>query len=323
MMKAAAINKYGTIDEIEIQEIPIPELRANDLLIEVHATSINPVDIAIRKGWLAGRFPNTFPLVLGWDVSGIVIATGHLVTNFKVGDEVYSYSDLSRNGATAEYIAVDENLVARKPKNLSFQEAASVPLVGICSWRALINLGNIQRGQRVLILGGSGGVGSFAIQLAKFMGAYVVCTTSTKNVPFVKRLGSDEVVDYTITGMENLNLQYDLVFDTVGREALDKTYHLVKANGKIVTISSFIDDEVLKIARDNHFYVISLTSEPSGEILSEITNLLENMAIKPQVEKVIALDEIQMGHELIESKHSRGKIVLQVKEDSNVRLQKE
>lgn len=311
-MKAVVIEKYGTIEELNIQQLPKPIPGPKDVVIKVRAAAVNPVDIAIRNGWLKGRISYNFPLVIGWDVAGVITEVGRNVTKFQVGDEVYSYPDLSRNGTYGEFVAVEDTFVARKPKNILFTEASSLPLVGICAYRALIDAGNIQNGDRVLILGGSGGVGSFAVQLAKSSGAHVTATTSTKNLEFVKDLGADEVLDYTNTNWGTIEGQFDLVFDTVGPDALTPVFDTVKKNGKIVSVATFFKEEDIKRAKEKEISVQFLISEPSGEILSEITNLIEKRAIKPVVGKIFSLEDVKQAHQLSESKHAQGKIVLQI-----------
>lgn len=311
MMKAVVIHKYGSVDEMNVMNIPKPKVGDYDVLIEVHAAAVNPVDIAIRNGWLQDRYSYHFPLVLGWDVSGIVREIGKMVTKFKVGDEVYSSPALARNGTYAEFVAVEEQLVALKPNNISFQVAASIPLVGITAYRALIEIGKLKEGQRVLILGGSGGVGSFAVQLAKSVGASVIATTSGKNIEFVKSLGADTVIDYTIT--DNFEDEFDVIFDTVGGKSVKQSLYHVKPGGKLISITTFFSKEDIKYAKEKGFSIELFFSEPSGDILTYITSFVEQEKIKPVVSSVYTLDEVQKAHELSESRHARGKIILQVK----------
>jgi NADPH:quinone reductase-like Zn-dependent oxidoreductase len=313
MMKAVAIGKYGSHEELKLIQLPIPELGARDVLIEVHAAAVNPVDIAIRNGWLQGRFNYDFPFVPGWDVSGIIKAIGTDVTRFSIGDEVYGYPDLARDGTYAEFVAADEQLVDLKPKHLSFEEAASLPLVGTCAFRAIVYAGEIQEGQRVLILGGSGGVGTIAVQLAKSLGAYVVASTSTKNVDFVKNLGCDEVIDYTSSHLADFGGDFDFVLDTVGGHHFEQSFNLVKKGGKIISVTTGITEEDKKRAEEMGISAHFLISEPSGEIISEISRLAEQGKIRPVINCVFRLDEVQTAHLLSESRRTRGKIVLKVK----------
>ncbi|MDZ5470451.1 NADP-dependent oxidoreductase [Bacillus sp. 31A1R] len=313
MMKAITINRYGPLSEMHVHKLPIPDVGENDVLIEVHAAAVNPVDIAIRNGWLQQRIPHQFPLVLGWDVAGVVKAVGSSVSSLQVGDEVYSYPDLARNGTYADYIAVNHRFVSHKPKNITFEEAASIPLVGTCAFRSLVEVGNIQEGQRVLILGGSGGVGSFAIQLAKSYGTHVVTTTSTKNIEFVKQLGADEVIDYTNTELSSYGGLFDIVFDAADRKPFEQSFDLVKKGGKIISVATFPNEEDLRRAAEKEISVQFLISNPSTDILPKISSLIESNKIKPVIGSVFSMDEAQKAHELSETNHARGKIVLKMK----------
>ena len=219
-MKAIGLMQYGDKSVLQEIEMQTPLLGDTDVLIEVYAAGINPVDWKIREGLLQDVISYDFPLVLGWDVAGVVAAIGPNVTACKVGDEVYSRPDIERNGAYAEYVAVDEKYVAKKPRNLSFEEAASIPLVGLTSWQSLVKFANVQKGNKVLIHAGSGGIGTFAIQLAKSFGAHVATTTSTKNMQFVKDLGADTVVDYKTEDFSSLLHNYNIVFDVLGGDVL-------------------------------------------------------------------------------------------------------
>ncbi|MBM7661319.1 NADPH:quinone reductase-like Zn-dependent oxidoreductase [Bacillus mesophilus] len=312
-MKAIAIEKYGSSQALSVHQLPLHELGPKEIRIEVYAASVNPVDLAIRNGWLQGRITYSFPLVLGWDVAGVVSEIGSEVTHFKVGDQVYSYPDLSKDGAYAEYITVHEALVSLKPRNISFLEAASLPLVGVCAYRSLLLAGNLKKGENVLILGGSGGVGSFAVQLAKSVGAHVTATTSTKNVEFVKNLGADVVIDYTTSDLSSFSNSFDLVFDTVDRPSFDELYDMVKENGRIVSVANFVTQADKERAAIKNIAIQFLISDPSAEILNEITILIENERIRPVIGAVFELDDAKKAHELSETKHARGKIVLEVK----------
>ncbi|MFZ2197857.1 MAG: NADP-dependent oxidoreductase, partial [Thermodesulfovibrionales bacterium] len=213
-MKAVVIEKYGGADVLEIKDIPLPVVEDQDLLIEVHAASVNPVDWKIREGYFKEMIPYKFPLVLGWDVAGVVKETGASTTLFKAGDRVFSRTDIARNGTYAEYVAVDEGLVALLPDNLSFREAAAVPLACQTAWQALIEMAHVKQGDKVLIHAASGGVGTFAVQIAKYRGAYVTATCGTANTRLVKSLGADEVIDYTATDFSEVLHDFDIVLDT-------------------------------------------------------------------------------------------------------------
>ncbi|WP_078549662.1 NADP-dependent oxidoreductase [Litchfieldia alkalitelluris] len=311
-MKAVAIEQYGSRDQLKLMELAYPTVKPKDVLIEVHAAAVNPVDIAIREGYLHRRLNSSFPLILGYDVAGVVKEVGEKVTNFSIGDEVYSYPELTRNGTYADYVSIDESFVARKPRNISFYEAASIPLVGTAAWRGLVERGNVGHGQRVLILGGSGGVGSFAVQLAKSLGAYVVATTSRSNVDFVKKLGADEVLDYT-TDHFSYEQGFDLVFDTVGRNVFEQAFEIIKADGKLITIATFPTEKDHIKAQKKGIHLEFFISDPSGEVVKKITTLIENKKVKPITGEIFSIDEIVKAHELSETNHARGKIVISIK----------
>ena len=216
-MKAFIVDRYGSNDGVRVGEMPDPELRDDDVLVQIHAASVNPLDFKIRDGELKRILPYRLPFILGNDLAGVVVRVGSRVRRFKPGDEVYARPDTDRIGTFAEFISIKEDAVANKPKELTMEEAASIPLVGLTAWQALIERANLKRGQKVLIHAGSGGVGTFAIQLAKHLGAIVATTTSTANLDWVKRLGADIVIDYRKDDFETILHDYDVVLDTSGR----------------------------------------------------------------------------------------------------------
>lgn len=222
---------------LHLAELPLPEIDEYEVLAEIHAASINPVDFKIRDGKVKLLVKYKMPLILGNDFSGIVVKVGAKVTRFKVGDEIYARPRKSKIGTFAEYIAIHENDIALKPKNLSFEEAASIPLVGLTSYQALHDILQLQKGQKILIQAGAGGVGTFAIQLAKIMGATVATTTSEAGTDLVKSLGADEIINYKTENFEDRLKNYDAVFDTLGGKNLERSFTVVKDGGKIVSIS--------------------------------------------------------------------------------------
>src|SRR5437764_1301263 len=222
MMKAFILERYGSADGVRAGEMPDPELRADDVLVQTHAAGVNLLDSKIRNGELKLFLRYRLPFILGNDLAGVVVRVGSRVRRFKPGDEVYARPDIDRIGAFAECISIKEDAVANKPKELTMEEAASIPLVGLTAWQALIERANLKRGQKVLIHAGSGGVGTFAIQLAKHLGAIVATTTSTANLDWVKCLGADIVIDYRKDDFETILHDYDAVLDTLGGEALEK-----------------------------------------------------------------------------------------------------
>ena len=245
-MKAFILDRYGNNDGVRAGEMPDPELRDDDVLVQIHAASVNPVDFKIRDGELKLILPYRLPFILGNDLAGVVVRVGSGVRRFKPGDEVYARPDKDRIGAFAEFISIKEDAVAIKPKKLTMEEAASIPLVGLTAWQALIERANLKRGQKVLIHAGSGGVGTFAIQLAKHLGAIVATTTSTANLDWVKRLGADIVIDYKKDDFETILHDYDVVLDTLGGETLEKSLRVLKPGGKLISISGPPDPDFAK-----------------------------------------------------------------------------
>jgi alcohol dehydrogenase len=227
LMKTIAIERYGAEDVIQISDMPKPKIKENEILVEVYAASINPLDNKIRQGKMRPLLKFKFPLILGADLAGIVVETGAKICKFKKGDEVYANLSASKMGAFAQYVAVDENDLALKPKNLTFEEAASIPLVGLTSYQALKHVAKLSRAQKILVKAGSGGIGSFAIQLAKSMGAYVAATTGTTNVNWVKDLGADQVIGYKTQQFETILSNYDVILHTVDGEPTERGINIL------------------------------------------------------------------------------------------------
>ncbi len=233
-MKAFIVDRYGSADRVRASEVPDPEMREDDVLIEVHAAGVNPLDSKIRDGAFKLLLPYRLPLILGNELAGVVIRVGSRVRRFKPGDEVYARPDKNRIGTFAEFIAVSEDDLAIKPKSLTMEEAASIPLVGLTAWQALIEKVKLKKGQKVLIHAGSGGVGTFAIQLAKHVGATVATTTSTANIDLVRRLGADIVIDYKKDSFEEILRDCDVVLNSLDGETLKKYVEKGRAKGKVV-----------------------------------------------------------------------------------------
>lgn len=309
-MKAIVFDRYGGPEVLELREMPQPALRANDVLIEVHAASVNPVDWKIRSGLLKEMVRYDFPLIPGWDVAGIVVDAGSEVGGFKKGDAVFSRTDIARNGTYAEYVAVDEKYVALKPSLLTYEEAASIPLVGLTAWQALVDFAAIKKGDRVLIHAGAGGVGTFAIQLAKDFCCYVATTCSTSNVEFVRSLGADLVVDYTKSDFTSELQGLDVVFDTLGGDIYRNSFKVLKHQGVMISILEQPDHELADRARVRAGY---LFMHPDGKELAQIADFIERGLIKPAVKHVLPLSDARKAHELSESRHAQGKIVLKVR----------
>jgi NADPH:quinone reductase-like Zn-dependent oxidoreductase len=332
-MKAAYIRKYGNNDVVEIGDQPLPSVGSGDVLIKIHAASINPVDYKIRDGDLKRVIAFKFPLILGNDGSGVVEKVGADVRAFRPGDAVYVRLDKERIGTFAEYAVVTESSVALKPNNLSHIEAASIPLAGQTAWQALIEFGKLQKGQKVLIHAGSGGVGSFAIQLAKHVGATVATTTSAKNADLVKRLGADVVIDYKTQRFDEMLSDYDFVLDTQGGDIQHRSFRVLKRGGALVTIvgmptaefgrewgvnvlvrmvMAWANRKSTQLARERDVKFKFLFMRPSGDQLREIAKLIESGAINPMIDKVFDLDHIREALAFSESGRVAGKAVVQV-----------
>ncbi|WP_339185026.1 NADP-dependent oxidoreductase [Oceanobacillus sp. FSL W7-1293] len=312
-MKAIIIEQYGDANQLkEKDDISIPEIKDNQVLVEMHATSINPIDWKLREGYLQEGLPFEFPIILGWDVAGVIKQVGKNVTSFQVGDEVFARPALTPNGTYAAYTAVDEELLALKPKNISFEEAAAVPLAGLTAWQCLVNFSEIIKGDKVLIHAGSGGVGSMAIQIAKSFGAYVASTASGKNERFLKELGVDQFINYKEEDFEDVLQDYDIVVDTLGGEILNKSFHVLKEGGRLVSIAGQPDE---KLAKPKGVKAGFLWLEPDGGELSELGKLMEDGKLKPYIGHTFPLTEngLKEAHRLSETHHAKGKIVIQIK----------
>lgn len=308
-MKAVRIHRYGGPDVLEYEDAPRPTLLPDDVLVRVHAAGVNPVDWKVRAGQFKSSTQYMLPLILGWDVSGVVEAAGTGVKDDLVGQEVYARPDSTRNGAYAEYIAVRESEVAPKPALLDHVHAAGVPLAGLTAWQALFDVAGLAEGQTVLIHGATGGVGSFAVQFAKAKGAHVIGTASAANHALLRELGADEVIDYTRQRFEDLVKDADVVLDTVGGETQDRSWDILKPGGTLVSTVGRPSEEV---ARARGVRGASLTMQPNCEQLMEIACLIDSGKVKSIVQNVFALEEARKAHELGEEGHTRGKIVLRV-----------
>ena len=311
-MKAIVINQYGDKDELKEDELTKPEPKADEVLIEIHAAAVNPIDWKLRYGYLEDKFAFDFPIVLGWDASGIVTKLGKDVETLQKGDRVFVRPELTNRGTYAEYTTAKEDLVAKIPENISFEEAAAVPLAGLTAYQCLVDVGKLGSGNKVLIHAGAGGVGSFAIQIAKNMGAYVATTGSTKNVEFLKSLGADEVIDYTKDDFSQILKDYDLVVDTLGGEIQDKSLNILKSGGRLVSIVGEPDQEKadkLEVVAKSHWLI------PDGEELADLAKMMKNKTLKPIVGTVFPFSEqgLKDAHELSETHHARGKIVIKIR----------
>jgi NADPH:quinone reductase-like Zn-dependent oxidoreductase len=282
-MKAVRIHQYGDRSTLKFEDTAMPNINADDVLVRTVAASVNPVDWKIRAGYLKEMIHYSMPLTLGWDVSGIITELGDNVTDFKVGDCVYSRPDINRDGTYAEYVAIRASEIALKPASITHSEAASLPLAGITAWEVLITVAQISEGQKVLIHAGSGGVGSLAIQLAKSLGAYVIATTSAKNSELVASLGADEVIDYTTQDFTEVVKDIDVVFDTLGGDIQNASWSVLKSGGILVSIVSPPSEEKAKeLGLKSAFVFI----QPSAYILQQLGNWL----IKEKSAQLLALN---------------------------------
>ncbi len=306
--KVVRIHAYGNRDVLAYEDAPIPSIGVDEVLVKIHATSINPVDWKVREGYLQGFLAHKLPLVLGWDFAGEITALGAEVSGWKIGEAVYSRPDISRDGTYAEYIAVRVSEIARKPETISWQQAAAVPLTALTAWQSLYEMANVQAGERVLIHAGAGGVGTFAIQLAKLRGAYVYTTVSARNVELLKSLGADEVIDYTQQDFSQLR-DLDVVFDTLGGDVLAKSWQTIKRGGRLVSIVSTPDAATAEQHGVKPFFCFV---QPSALQLTELARLIDAGKIQIVIDSVFALKDITQTHEKSESGRARGKIVVQV-----------
>jgi NADPH:quinone reductase-like Zn-dependent oxidoreductase len=308
-MKAVRIHSYGGPEVLQYEDAPRPKPQAGEALIRVHAAGVNPIDWKVREGEMKDFWPHTFPLILGWDLSGVVEELGRGVSRFKIGDEVYSIPDPTRNGAYADYIVVRESELALKPNSLDHIRAAAVPLAALTAWQSLFDTAQLQPGQRVLIHAGSGGVGHFAVQLAKWKGAYVFATASTKNQDLLRKLGVDEPIDYTQQRFENVARNIDIVLDTLGGEIQERSWSVLKKGGNLVSLVQPPSEEK---AKELGVRAALLGAKPNGEQLAEIAKIIEAGKLAPVIDRILPLSEVRRAHELSQSGHTHGKIVLRV-----------
>lgn len=311
-MKAVRIHEYGGPEVLRYEDAPRPQPGDGEALVRVHAAGVNPVDWKVRVGRLQGRVNHRLPLVLGWDVAGVVEQVGPGVDNVKVGDAVYARPDIGRDGAYAEYIVVRAAELALKPKSIDFIHAAAVPLSALTAWQSLFDAANLSAGQSVLIHAGAGGVGHYAIQLAHWKGARVYTTASARNADFVRSLGAQEVIDYTAVHFEDEVKDMDVVFDTVGGDVYERSFKILKKGGVIVSLLNQPNEELAKHYGVRAKYVFV---QPNAAQLTQIAALIDQGAVKPHVAAVLPLSEARRAHEMVQSAHTRGKIVLKVVTD--------
>ncbi|NMZ92826.1 NADP-dependent oxidoreductase [Pseudomonas panacis] len=331
-MKAFLIDRYGK-HQGRLAEVPDPEPGIHDVLVKVHASSVNLLDSKISKGEFKLILPYRFPLIMGNDLAGVVVRVGSGVRTFKPGDEVYARPPEARIGGFAELIAIEESALALKPNNTSMEQAAALPLVALTAWQVLVETARVKKGQKVFIQAGSGGVGSIAIQLAKHLGAFVATTTSTANVEWVKALGADVVIDYTQQNVENLLRDYDVVLNSLGPAELEKSLRILKPGGQLISISG---PPTAEFAREQKLswglgWIMRLLSSgirrkarrqgvdygfvfmrASGAQLQKITALVESGTITPVIDRTFPLEATAEALSYVERGRAKGKVVIKV-----------
>ena len=304
IMRAIRIHEYGGPEVLAQVEMQRPKPGPNEVLIKVQAAAVNPIDWKLRAGYMKDFFPLTFPSTLGWDVSGTVEEAGADVTRFKRGDEVYA---LLEGGGYAEYAAAKETVVARKPRTLDHIQAAAVPVAGLTAWQALFEVAQLRAGQKVLIHAAAGGVGNFAVQFAKARSAYVIGTASSRNQAFLRELGVDRAVDYQETRFEDVVRDVDVVLDTIGADTQERSFKVLKKGGILVSI---VQPPSPELAAKYGVRALFYGSHPSSSNLAEIARLIDSGKVKTVVDTVLPLSDARRAHELSETGHARGKIVL-------------
>ncbi len=333
-MKAFIIKKYSKEDKLQLVELPEPAVKDDEVLVQIHAASINQIDIKLKSGEFKLMLPYKLPLILGHDLAGIVTKIGSKVSRFKVGDELFAQPALFKIGSFAEYIAINETDVALKPKNISMEQAASIPLVALTVWQAFVEKAKIKKGQKVFIQAGSGGVGTIAIQLAKHLGATVATTTSAANIELVKSLGADVVIDYKTQDFENILNDYDLVLNSQDDKTLEKSLRILKPGGKVISISGppdvafakemglnwllktvifFLSRKVRKQAKQLGVDYSFLFMNANGKQLEEIGSMIEADIIRPVIDKVFPFEQTNDAMAYVESGRTKGKVVIKVK----------
>ena len=330
-MKALTLTKYSKKELLQLNNVAVPILKDDEVLIEIYASGLNVLDAKIKSGEFKLILPYKLPLVLGHDAAGIVSQIGKNVKNFKVGDEVYSRPSDFSIGTFAEFIAINEKDIALKPRNLSMEEAASVPLVALTAWQALVEIANLKKGQKVFIQAGSGGVGTIAIQLAKYLGATVATTASEKSFSMLKKLGADVLIDYKKEDFEDLLKDYDVVLNSQDTKTLEKSLRILRPGGKVISISGPPTPEFAKSIGASWFvkFVLSIISmgirrkvkklgvsysflfmKADGKQLQQISKLIEREVIIPVVDKVFTFEQTNEALEFVESGRAKGKVVV-------------
>mgnify|MGYP003576203478 CR=1 FL=1 len=333
-MKAYTINRYSKKDQLQLVELPVPVVKDNEVLVQIHAASINQIDIKLKSGEFKLMLPYKLPLILGHDLAGIVTKVGAKVSRFKVGDEIFAQPAVFKIGSFAEYIAINETDVALKPKNISMEQAASIPLVALTVWQAFVEKAKIKKGQKVFIQAGSGGVGTIAIQLAKHLGATVATTTSAANIELVKSLGADVVIDYKTQDFEKILNDYDVVLNSQDAKTLEKSLRILKSGGKVISISGppdvafakecglswllktaifFLSRKVTKQAKQLGVDYSFLFMNANGKQLAEIGSMIEADIIHPIIDKVFPFEQMNEAMSYVSTGRAKGKVIIKIR----------
>ena len=307
-MKAIEIHSFGGPEVLQLEDIPVPQIAADEALVRVYASGVNPVDYKLR----AGAAERPLPFIPGWDLSGVIEETGADVHDFKKGDAVYTRPDVKRDGTYAEYVAVKASELAYKPTSVDHVTAAAIPLAGLTAWQCLFEYGQLEAGQKVLIHAASGGVGTFAVQFAKWKGAYVIATASESNHDFLKQLGADEVVDYQTPGYENTISSVNLVLDTIGGDTQKRSLTFIMPGGILVTT---LKPENKDLFEEKGVRLISMYTQTKPKDLNAIAKLVDEGIVRTVIAKVLPLEQAAKAQEMVEGHHVRGKIVLKVHEE--------
>lgn len=311
-MKAIILKDFGGTDELQLTELPVPGISDGEVLVEVKAISINPVDVKTRAGkGAAGQFKDADPKILGWDIAGVVKETRSEL--FQVGDEVFGMVNFPGQGkAYAEYVAAPADQLAMKPEGVSFEAAAATTLAALTAWQAFADHGRLRAGQRILIHAAAGGVGHFAVQIAKHAGAYVIGTASAANKEFVLGLGADVHIDYKADKFEELVKDVDFVLDTLGGEIIDRSLKVIRKGGTIISINSGANDQVAEKAKAKGIFGGKMMVQSSGEDMQHLSSLLEEGALKPTVSMVFPLEKMAEAHAQVETGKTRGKVIVTI-----------
>ncbi|UPK67582.1 NADP-dependent oxidoreductase [Chitinophaga filiformis] len=307
-MKAIEIHSFGGPEVLQMEEVPVPRINADEALVRVYASGVNPVDWKIREG----KSEHPLPFIPGWDLSGVIEETGANVRNFRKGDAVYTRPDVKRDGSYAEYVAVRANELAHKPASVDHITAAAIPLAGLTAWQCLFEHGQLEAGQKVLIHGASGGVGTFAVQFAKWKGAYVMATASEKNHAFLKGLGADEVIDYHTPGYEDTITSVNLVIDTIGGDTQQRSLKFIMPGGILVTT---LKPENKDIFEEKGVRLTGMYTQTRPEDLAAIAKLVDEGKVKPVIAQVLSLEQAAEAQQIVQDGHVRGKIVLKIHEE--------